>query len=232
MTVDEFRRELVGVPLCGTPETAPSPARCCAPCTCPTAPRSSPAQALVVYGLWEAVGGQVCRRNAHDPADQRRCVSTSGSTQPFRNSDGVGFASDRARRTDERRALWPASPKPRLVVSSSSRNHLGGLHACSDCGRRGAALSGAALAASKLTPKEIQTEFFDGKAFTAATTSGTKFKMTFTADGKVTREPQDRPARRARALEAVEGRFLHHLERQRGELLHDGQCRRRTSGRW
>jgi hypothetical protein len=49
-----------------------------------------------------------------------------------------------------------------------------------------------ALAASKLTPKEIQTEFFDGKTFTAATTSGTKFKMTFSGDGKVTREPQDK----------------------------------------
>jgi len=49
-----------------------------------------------------------------------------------------------------------------------------------------------AFAAAKLTPKEIQTEFFDGKTFTAATTSGTKFKMTFTADGKITREPQDR----------------------------------------
>jgi len=55
-----------------------------------------------------------------------------------------------------------------------------------------ALFSGAALAASKLTPKEIQTEFFDGKSFTAATTSGVKFKLTFTADGKVTREPQDK----------------------------------------
>ena len=54
------------------------------------------------------------------------------------------------------------------------------------------AMSGIALAAQKLTPKEIQTEFFDGKPFTAATTSGTKFKMTFSADGKVTREPQDK----------------------------------------
>ena len=51
---------------------------------------------------------------------------------------------------------------------------------------------GVAIAAQKLTPKEIQTEFFDGKAFTAATTSGTKFKMTFATDGKVTREPQDK----------------------------------------
>ena len=53
-------------------------------------------------------------------------------------------------------------------------------------------IAGAASAAQKLTPKEIQTEFFDGKPFTAATTSGTKFKMTFAADGKVTREPQDK----------------------------------------
>src|SRR3954453_748184 len=53
-------------------------------------------------------------------------------------------------------------------------------------------LTGVALAAAKLTPKEIQTEFFDGKPFTAATTSGTKFRMTFAADGKVIREPQDK----------------------------------------
>jgi hypothetical protein len=53
-------------------------------------------------------------------------------------------------------------------------------------------LTGSALAASKLTPNQIQTEFFDGKPFTAATTSGTKFKLTFAPDGKVTREPQDK----------------------------------------
>src|SRR5436305_6506492 len=55
-----------------------------------------------------------------------------------------------------------------------------------------ALLSGATHAASKLTPKEIQAEFFDGKPFTAATTSGTKFKLTFSGEGKVTREPQDK----------------------------------------
>src|SRR5436189_45836 len=55
-----------------------------------------------------------------------------------------------------------------------------------------AVLTGVSLAASKLTPKEIATEFFDGKPFTAATTSGTKFKLTFSADGKVVREPQDK----------------------------------------
>src|SRR4249919_2562702 len=49
-----------------------------------------------------------------------------------------------------------------------------------------------ALAAQKLAPKEIQSEFFDGKPFTAATTTGNKFKMTYAPDGKVTREPQDK----------------------------------------
>lgn len=49
--------------------------------------------------------------------------------------------------------------------------------------------TGVAVAAPKLTPTEIKSTFFDGQAFTAATPSGTKFKMVFTADGKVVREP-------------------------------------------
>jgi hypothetical protein len=48
---------------------------------------------------------------------------------------------------------------------------------------------GDAFAASKLTPGEIQSTFFSGQPFTAATPSGVKFKMLFTADGKATREP-------------------------------------------
>ena len=49
--------------------------------------------------------------------------------------------------------------------------------------------SGAAVAAGKLTPAEIQATFFNGAEFTAATPSGVKFKMTFSADGKVSRVP-------------------------------------------
>jgi hypothetical protein len=48
---------------------------------------------------------------------------------------------------------------------------------------------GAANAATKLKPAEIQSTFFNGETFTAATLSGTKFKMTFTADGKAKRVP-------------------------------------------
>jgi hypothetical protein len=44
-------------------------------------------------------------------------------------------------------------------------------------------------AATRLTPAEIQTAFFNGTPFTASTPSGVKFKMVFAADGNVTREP-------------------------------------------
>jgi hypothetical protein len=46
-----------------------------------------------------------------------------------------------------------------------------------------------ALAAGKLSPSEIQTTFFTGQPFTAATPQGIRYKMVFTADGKMTREP-------------------------------------------
>ena len=47
-----------------------------------------------------------------------------------------------------------------------------------------------AAPAGRLLPKDIQETFFNGMAFTASTISGNvKFKMVFTADGKMTREP-------------------------------------------
>jgi len=46
-----------------------------------------------------------------------------------------------------------------------------------------------AIAAGKLTPNEIQAAFFNGQPFTAATPQGIRYKMVFTPDGKMTREP-------------------------------------------
>jgi hypothetical protein len=43
--------------------------------------------------------------------------------------------------------------------------------------------------AAVLAPTEIQATFFTGQAFTSSTPSNIKFKMVFTADGKMTREP-------------------------------------------
>jgi hypothetical protein len=51
------------------------------------------------------------------------------------------------------------------------------------------AAAAAKPAATKLSPTDIQNAFFDGKPFTATTPSNLKFKMTFTADGKMKRQP-------------------------------------------
>jgi hypothetical protein len=42
---------------------------------------------------------------------------------------------------------------------------------------------------AKLSPNDIQTTFFNGQPFTAQTPSNLRFKMTFTADGKMKRVP-------------------------------------------
>src|SRR5580693_6460330 len=44
-------------------------------------------------------------------------------------------------------------------------------------------------AADKLAPSDIQSTFFNGQPFTASTQSNLKFKMTFTANGKMKRQP-------------------------------------------
>jgi hypothetical protein len=46
-----------------------------------------------------------------------------------------------------------------------------------------------AFAAEAMTPSDIKATFFNGQSFTASTPGGTKFKMTFMPDGKMTREP-------------------------------------------
>lgn len=46
-----------------------------------------------------------------------------------------------------------------------------------------------AASAGRLAPKDIQDTFFNGQPFTAATLSNVKFKMVFSPDGKMTREP-------------------------------------------
>jgi hypothetical protein len=47
----------------------------------------------------------------------------------------------------------------------------------------------AAVAGQPMAPADIQAAFFNGQPFVAAALAGNKFKMTFTPDGKMTREP-------------------------------------------
>ena len=50
--------------------------------------------------------------------------------------------------------------------------------------------TGLAAPAALVAPTDIQTTFFDGKPFTSATPQNIKYTMMFSADGKMTREPQ------------------------------------------
>jgi hypothetical protein len=46
-----------------------------------------------------------------------------------------------------------------------------------------------AAPAGRLLPKDVESTFFTGQAFTASTLSNVKFKMVFKPDGTMTREP-------------------------------------------
>jgi hypothetical protein len=72
---------------------------------------------------------------------------------------------------------------PMILAGTAMRTSILGILVCA------VLPSGFATAATKLTPAEIQSTFFNWAEFTAASPSGAKFTMTFTADGKARRVP-------------------------------------------
>jgi hypothetical protein len=90
MGADEFRRELVGVPLCGTPEEGPFAGKMLCTVHLPDGTAVVAGQGLLVRGTWEAEDNRICRRNADDPTDRKRCIEYEKTgTDHYRNSDGV-----------------------------------------------------------------------------------------------------------------------------------------------
>jgi hypothetical protein len=92
MGADDFRRELVNVPLCGTPNTGPVAGK--ALCTIHFADGTTTlaGAGTVARGVWEVDGRAICRRDIRDAADQRLCVTYERlSNGRYRNSDGVEF---------------------------------------------------------------------------------------------------------------------------------------------
>ena len=73
------------------------------------------------------------------------------------------------------------------LASAVAGTLLGGLFITAVVAAPAAAPAAAPVA--KLAPNDIQATFFNGQPFTAATPAHVKFKMTFTADGKMRREP-------------------------------------------
>jgi hypothetical protein len=57
------------------------------------------------------------------------------------------------------------------------------------CALPSAVLAAPAAPAGKIVPADIQSTFFTGKPFTSATPQNIKYKMVFSPDGTMTREP-------------------------------------------
>jgi hypothetical protein len=92
MSVDDFRRELVGMPLCGTPKSGELAGKTI--CTVHLADGAAivAGSGVLARGLWDTDGRRICRRDALDPPDKRRCVTYEGlGNNRYRNSDGVEF---------------------------------------------------------------------------------------------------------------------------------------------
>ena len=92
MTADDFYRELVDVPLCGTPTTGEVAGK--AMCTIHFADGTATlaGAGIIARGRWEVDGDTICRRDMRDPADQGHCVRYGRLPNGhYRNSDGVEF---------------------------------------------------------------------------------------------------------------------------------------------
>jgi hypothetical protein len=90
VSADNFRRELVDAPLCGTPTTGPVAGK--AMCTIHFADGGAivAGSGIVARGYWQFEGDAVCRRDRHEPVEQERCVRYERLADGrYRNSDGV-----------------------------------------------------------------------------------------------------------------------------------------------
>ena len=111
LTVDEFRRELVGLPLCGTPMTGPLAGKSLCTVHLPDGTAILAGSGILVRGVWDVEDGHICRRNAHEPAERRRCVDYERSdAEHYRNSDGVEFCL----------GPCPAAPTPAAAAAPST----------------------------------------------------------------------------------------------------------------
>jgi hypothetical protein len=92
MNVDDFRRELVNLPLCGRPTTGPLAGKAMCTVHISDGTATLAGAGLVARGVWDTDGPTICRRDISEAASQRRCVSYERlSTGRYRNSDGVEF---------------------------------------------------------------------------------------------------------------------------------------------
>jgi hypothetical protein len=90
VSADDFRRELVDVPLCGTPATGPVAGKAMCTIHFGDGVATVAGAGMVARGYWQFEGDAVCRRDRRDPVEQERCVHYQRLADGrYRNSDGV-----------------------------------------------------------------------------------------------------------------------------------------------
>ena len=92
MNAEDIRRELVNLPLCGTPKTGPLSGKPMCTIHFGDGTATLAGDLKVARILWGMQGDAVCRRDIREGADQQLCVTYERlSNGHFRNSDGVDF---------------------------------------------------------------------------------------------------------------------------------------------
>jgi hypothetical protein len=92
LTTDDFKAQLVGVPLCGIPPTGPVAGKWLCTVHLPDGTAIAAGSGLLVRGVWEVEGSKICRRSPDDPLERRRCVEYEKlGDGRYKNSDGVEF---------------------------------------------------------------------------------------------------------------------------------------------
>jgi hypothetical protein len=90
LSAEQFREQLVGVPLCGVPPTGPLAGKTLCTVHLPDGVAVVAGSGVLVRGIWEMDEAQVCRRSKDDPLERRRCVTYERVAQDrYKNSDGV-----------------------------------------------------------------------------------------------------------------------------------------------
>jgi hypothetical protein len=113
MTLEQFREELVGVPLCGTPPTGAFTGKTLCAVHLPDGAVVVAGAGIIIRGIWEPDGGRICRRAANDPMERRRCVDYERISEGhYRNSDGVDFCLGPCRAVAETKAPVVESKAP------------------------------------------------------------------------------------------------------------------------
>jgi hypothetical protein len=92
MSVDDFRRELVNMPLCGKLASGELAGKTICTVHLSDGAAVVAGSGMLARGFWDTDGKRICKRDALDTPDRRRCVDYARlGNNRYRNSDGVEF---------------------------------------------------------------------------------------------------------------------------------------------